>query len=146
MGVGAVLTEFREMGNVERPMCNGLVVREITSSKSANGLVVALRRGDSYLQGAGEGTENPTGATDSYPSCFGSSRPNQYPRVRQRKSLPGPQRRNSIERSSTAKFVQSNSFESLDNRLRCSGFSDSESLRRARLKSTNPKGKGGEKR
>ena len=125
--MGVVLAEFREMGNVERPMCNGLVVREFTSSKSANGLVVALSSVDSYLQGASKRTENPAEVSDSYPSYFGSSRPNQSPTVRQRKSLHGPQRRNSIEHSTTAKFVQTNNFESLDNLLRCSGFSDSES-------------------
>ena len=125
--MGVVLAEFREMGNVERPMCKGLVVREITSSKSANGFVVALRSVDSNLEGAREREENPAEATDSYSEYFGSSRPNQYPTVRLRKSLPSPRLRNSIERSPTAKFVQTNSFESLDNLLRCSGFSDSES-------------------
>src|SRR6266540_1026686 len=79
---------------------------------------------------------------DSYPSYLGSSRPHQYPAVCQWESLVCSQWRNSIEGSSTAKFDQTNSFESLDNRLRCSGFSDSESPSGARLKPTKSKREG----
>ena len=139
-------------------MCNGLVVRETTPSKSARGPVwfwavsIAIcreREKGPKIRGPefpgtfpsplreAPGVQLATGAwcrrgylpplLDSYPSYLGTSGPDQYPTVRQWKSLPCPQRRNSSERSSTAKFDQTNSFESLDNRRRCSGLSDSES-------------------
>jgi hypothetical protein len=108
-------------------MCNGLVVREKTSSKNAKGPSLVFGNVEFYLQGTRKGRENPAEASESYPSSFGTTGSKQHPKVRPWKSLLCLQQQNPIERSSTARFDLINSFESLDHRMRCPGFSDSES-------------------
>ena len=117
MGVGAVLTELREMGNVERPMCNGLRVREMTSSRSASAPSVVARIVYAYLPGAREGSEYPVGVSCPCLLYFGS-RPDQHSTVRQWKSRPLSPLGVSIERVLTTKPNHTNSFGSLNNRTR----------------------------
>src|SRR3989442_7336533 len=97
-------------------MCNGLVVREITSSKSANALSAVARTVNANLPGAREGTEFPAGVSGPYSSYFGSRLPNLYSTIRPLKSRPRSPLGKSFERALTTKQNQTNSFESPDNR------------------------------
>src|SRR6266511_1139210 len=97
-------------------MCNGLVVWEITSPKSANSLSAVARTVNANLPGA---REVHVGVSGRYLSYFGTRLPDQYLTIHQWKSRPRIPLGNSIERALTTEHNQTKSFESQDHRLRC---------------------------
>ena len=99
-------------------MCNGLRVREITSSRSASAPSVVARIVYAYLPGAREGSEFPVEGSCPFVLYFGSRRLDQYSTVRQWKSRPHSPLGNSIERALTTKRNHTNSFGSPNNRSR----------------------------
>src|SRR6266478_790613 len=99
-------------------MCNGLRVREITSSRIASSPSVVARIAYTYLPGAREGSEFPVGVSLPCVLYFGSRRPDRYSTVCQWKSSPHAPLGDSIERALTTRENHTNSFESLDNRRR----------------------------
>ena len=104
-------------------MCNGLVVREITSPKSANALSAAARTVSANLPGARVAREFPAGVSGRYLPYFGTRLPDQYSTIHQWKSRPRTPLGNSIERALATKQNQTKSFESQVHRRPAGDFS-----------------------